>query len=150
LRGPSYARSDGGKGFKMTGSGARHLHLTILAGAFAVCRLAPEAATIPTWAFAGHWFSLTRTDANLSVVCPAQLVPDEVRAERDWCMLRLTGPLPFDMTAVLAAVLAPLAAASIPIFALSTFDTDYVLVKTPDLASATDALRTAGHRIDEA
>ena len=133
----------------MTGTGARHLHLTILAGEFAVCRLSPESATIPTWAFAGHWYSLTRTDDEVSVVCPAQLVPDGVQAERDWCLLRLTGPFPFDMTGILAAVLVPLAAAGIPIFALSTFDTDYVLVKSPDLASATDALRNAGHRIDE-
>ena len=134
----------------MTGTGARHLHLTILAGEFAVCRLSPEAATIPTWAFAGHWYSMTRTDDEVSVVCPAQLVPEGVQAERDWCLLRLTGPFPFDMTGILAAVLDPLAADSIPIFALSTFDTDYVLVKTPDLASATDALRKAGHRVDEA
>lgn len=138
-----------GKGREMTSTGARHLHLTILAGEFAVCRLSPEAATIPTWAFAGHWFSLTRTDAELSVVCPASLVPDEVQAERDWCMLRLTGPFPFDLTGVLAAILAPLAAATIPIFALSTFDTDYVLVKTPDLARAAVALREAGHQVDE-
>lgn len=134
----------------MTGTGTRQLHLTVLAGEYAVCRLSPEAATIPTWAFAGHWYSLTRTDDELSVVCPASLVPDEVQAERDWCMLRLTGPFPFDMTGVLAAVLVPLGAATIPIFALSTFDTDYVLIKTPDLARAVTALRDAGHRVDEA
>lgn len=134
----------------MTGTGTRQLHLTVLAGEYAVCRLSPEAATIPTWAFAGHWYSLTRTDDELSVVCPASLVPDEVQAERDWCMLRLTGPFPFDMTGILAAVLVPLGAATIPIFALSTFDTDYVLIKTPDLARAVTALRDAGHRVDEA
>lgn len=133
----------------MTGTGARHLHLTILAGEFAVCRLSPELATIPTWAFAGHWYSLTRTDDEVSVICPVQLVPDDVRAERDWTVFRLNGPFPLDMTGILTAVLNPLTADGIPIFALSTFDTDYVLVKTPDRAGATDTLRKAGHRVDE-
>ena len=133
----------------MSGTGARRLHLTILAGEFAVCRLSPELVTIPTWAFAGHWYTFTRTDDELSIVCPAPLVPDDVQAERGWCLLRLTGPFPFEMTGVLAAVLAPLATEEIPIFALSTFDTDYVLLKTPDLARAVDALRGAGHLVDE-
>lgn len=133
----------------MTGTDARQLHLTILAGEFAVCRLSPESATIPTWAFAGHWYSLTRTDEEVSVICPVQLVPDDVQAERDWTLFRLNGPFPLDMTGILTAVLNPLSTGGIPIFALSTFDTDYVLCKSPDRASATEALRNAGHRVDE-
>lgn len=133
----------------MSGSEARQRHLTIMAGEFAVCRMSPEMVTIPTWAFAGHWYTLSRTDDELSIACPAALVPDDVQAERDWCLLRLTGPFSFEQTGVLVAVLAPLAAREIPIFAVSTYDTDYVLVKTPDLARATDALREAGHVVEE-
>jgi hypothetical protein len=133
----------------MSGTGARQLHLTIIAGEYAVCRLSPEVAILPTWAFAGHWYTFSRTDDELSIACPAALVPDDVQSERDWCLLRLTGPFPFGMTGVLSSVLVPLAEREIPIFAVSTYDTDYILVKTPDLARAADALREAGHLVDE-
>ena len=133
----------------MSGTGGQQLHLTIMAGEFAVCRLSPELVTIPTWAFAGHWYTFSRTDDELSITCPAALVPNDVQHERDWALLRLTGPIPFTMTGILAAILTPLAARQIPIFAISTFDTDYVLVRTPDLARTIDALREAGHRVDE-
>ena len=129
-------------------SSQHHLKLTTLAGEFAVCRLAPDTAAIPAWATAGPWFAITRTADELSIVCPAAQVPGEVRAETGWRMLRLTGPFPFELTGVLAAVLAPLAGAAIPIFALSTYDTDYVLVKAHDLARAVAALRAAGHLVD--
>lgn len=133
----------------MSGTDGRHLHLTIMPGEFAVCRMSPELVTIPTWAFAGHWYTFSRTDEELSIACPAALVPDNVRAERDWALLRLNGPIPFEMTGILAAILAPLAARGVSIFAISTYDTDYVLVKSADLARAVDALREAGYRIDE-
>jgi hypothetical protein len=126
------------------------LHLTILACEYAVCRLAPDTPAIPAWATVGPWYSIARTADELSIVCPTARVPGEIQAERGWRMLRLTGPFPFDLTGILAAVLAPLAEAALPIFALSTFDTDYVLLKARDLAGAVAALRAAGHRVDEA
>lgn len=133
----------------MSNSSQHHLNLTTLAGEFAVCRLAPDTAALPAWATAGPWYSITRTADELSIVCPAAQVPAGIQAERDWRMLRLTGPFPFELTGILAAVLAPLAEATIPIFALSTYDTDYVLVKAHDLERAVAALRAAGHRMAE-
>jgi hypothetical protein len=132
----------------MDTSSAHRLNLIALDGAFAVCRLAPDTAAIPAWATAGPWYAVTRTADELSIVCPAAQVPGEVRAEHGWRMLRLTGPFPFELTGILAAVLAPLATAAIPIFALSTYDTDYVLVKAHDLGRAVAALRAAGHRVE--
>ena len=84
------------------------------------------------------------TDAELSVVCAEAAVPDGVRAEVGWRALRLRGPVPFEETGVLASLLAPLAAAGVSIFALSTYDTDVVLVKAAALADAARALRAAG------
>ncbi len=124
---------------------ARQLHLTILAGEYAVSRLAPDTPALPAWALVGPWYSITRTADEISIVCPAAAVPDDVTTERGWRMFVLTGPFPFGLTGILAAVLAPLATAAIPIFALSTFDTDYVLVKAGDLERAAATLRAAGH-----
>src|SRR3954453_23760459 len=132
----------------MDTSSQPHLHLTTLAGEYAVCRFAPSTPAIPAWATAGPWYSVTRTADELSIVCPAAQVPGEVQAEAGWRMLRPTGPFPFELTGILAAVLAPLAGAAIPIFALSTYDTDYVLIKANDLARAVATLRAAGHRVD--
>lgn len=116
------------------------LSFSVLPGEFTIVRLAPDDPPPP------HWFSLTRTADELSVVCLAAHTPPDARAEPGWRMLKLHGPFPFHLTGILASVLNPLADARIPIFALSTFDTDYVLVKAPDLDRARDALLTAGHR----
>jgi hypothetical protein len=75
-------------------------------------------------------------------------VPGDVRQERGWRCLKLQGPLPLNMTGVLAAVLEPLAAAQVAIFAIATFDTDYVLVREEQLEQAIAALRKAGHSIE--
>lgn len=117
--------------------------LLLLPQRLAVCRLAPDAA-IPSWA-AGPFFSITRTADELSVVCPEDAVPADVRCESGWRAFQVAGPLDFSLTGILAAIAAPLAAAGVSIFAVSTFDTDYVLVKEANLARAIDALREAGH-----
>ena len=91
-----------------------------------------------------------RTDAELSVVCDEGAVPEGVRAERGWRALRLRGPIPFEETGVLAGLLAPLAEAGVSIFALSTYDTDVVLVKDRQLAAAVGALRAAGMAVENA
>jgi len=73
-------------------------------------------------------------------------VPEGVRVERGWVALKLEGPFPFSMTGVLASFLEPLAEAKIPVFAISTFDTDYVFVKREDLEQAKKTLAAAGHQ----
>jgi hypothetical protein len=92
------------------------------------------------------FFSITRTDDELSIVCAESRVPADIRAERDWVGLKLQGPFPFDMTGVLSSFLQPLAEARIPIFAISTFDTDFVLIKQEPLEPALAALEAAGHQ----
>src|SRR5438552_4165720 len=122
-------------------------HLTLLPGTFAVSRLEPSAA-VPGWATTGSFFSVTRTTDELSVVCDQSVVPDDVHCERDWRCLKLAGPIPFSTVGVLASLVQPLADADISVFAISTFDTDYVLVKEKDLGKATTALHQAGHKVE--
>jgi hypothetical protein len=124
----------------------RKVKLSVLTGRFAVCRLAPEAA-IPEWTQRGAFVSVTRTAEELSVVCDEENVPGDARAERGWRCFKLLGPFAFSETGVLAAITRPLAEAGISLFAVSTFDTDYVLVKAADFEPALNALGTAGHTV---
>jgi hypothetical protein len=123
------------------------LSLSLLPETLAVCRLAPD-AEVPAWAWTGEPASVTRTRDELSIVCRMGAVPPGVRVEGGWRCLKVAGPLDFALTGILAALTAPLAAARIPLFALSTFDTDYLLVKAADLDRAAEALRGAGHRVE--
>jgi uncharacterized protein len=122
------------------------LSLSLLPDTLAVCRLAPAAA-VPAWAWTGEPASVTRTRDELSIVCGADAVPQEVRSEDGWRCLKVDGPLDFALTGILAALTAPLAAAGIALFALSTYDTDYLLVKAEDLDRAIEAVRMAGHHV---
>lgn len=111
--------------------------------ALAVCRLAPE-APLPAWVFhreAAFW-SVTRTPDELSVVCAEDDLPPSVErdVERGWAAFVVEGPLPFGMTGVVSALTAPLAEAAVPVFVVSTYDTDWLLVKRADLARARAAL----------
>jgi hypothetical protein len=126
-------------------------NLTLFAEAdtYAVCRLAPN-FPIPPWAAAGPFVSITRTARELSIVCPERDVPPGVTSERGWRCLRVAGPLEFSLVGVLAAMVDPLADADIPVFAVSTFDTDYLLTRTADFRRAIETLRAAGHTIEGA
>lgn len=125
----------------------RSLALALLDGRFAVARLEPG-APIPEWASAGALSSVTRTRDELSIVCAAASVPGEVKAERDWRCLAVAGPLDFSEVGILAELTAALAEAGISLFALSTYDTDYLLVRAADLEGALAALRARGHAVD--
>ena len=128
------------------------LSLDVLPLRLAICRL-PEAAPIPEWATAGPFFSISRAADVLSVVVPESLVPDGLEGvdrQGGWKALQVAGPLDFALTGILASLTAPLANAGVPIFAISTYDTDYILVQESQLAAAIDALRARGHRISEA
>ena len=91
--------------------------------------------------------SVTRTVGECSVICAASAVPSGVRAERGWRAIRVEGPLAFSLTGVLAALAVPLAEARVSIFAISTFDTDWLLVKAEALDAAVHALRQSGHEV---
>ena len=118
------------------------LRLTVLPGEFSVSRLAAN-EPLPSIE-GGSFLSMTRTDDELSVVAASTDVLAGARTETGWRCLRVEGPLPFEMTGVLADLSAPLAKAEIPIFVVSTYDTDYMLVKAVDLENACSALRDEG------
>jgi hypothetical protein len=124
----------------------QQLTLIVVDSVFAVCRLEPG-APIPVWSTADDFFSITRTADELSVVCRQDAVPEGINCERGWRCLRVAGTIPFSVVGVLASLTAPLAEAGISVFAISTFDTDYLLVKAEDLERAVDALRRRGHTI---
>lgn len=112
---------------------------------FAVCRLEPR-DPIPEWA-RGEPVFVARTAEELSVVCGEDSVPAGVTAERGWRCLRVAGTLAFEEVGVIAALTAPLAAAEISAFVVSSFDTDYLLVRAADLQGAIAALERAGHPV---
>jgi len=118
--------------------------LTTLPDNYAVCRLDADAA-LPPWATASSFFSITRTPDELSIVCLHSSVPQGIRCERDWRCLHLAGQIPFTRVGVLASLVQPLAEEGISVFAISTFDTDYLLVKAADLPRTIDALRQREH-----
>jgi len=122
------------------------LALTVLPGTYAVCRLDANAA-IPAWATDSGFFSITRTMEELSIVCSQACVPEGTPCERDWRCLQLAGPIPFSTVGVLASIIQPLAEAGISVFAISTFDTDYLLVKEVGLQRTIDGLRRHGHSV---
>jgi uncharacterized protein len=114
----------------------------------AIVRLA-AAAPIPDWATKGQFASITRTPDELSIVCPTQNLPlnEDVHSPHRWTCFKLEGPFPFSLTGVLLSFIEPLSSSAIPIFAISTYDTDYVLVQEPDTVRALDALLHAGHKL---
>ena len=122
------------------------LRLTVLPGELSVWRLAAD-APLPSIK-PDRFLSMTRTNDELSIVSSSTDVPAGVPAETGWRCLSVEGPLPFEMTGVLAALSAPLARAEIPIFVVSTYDTDYLLVKAEDLDNACSTLRDQGIVVD--
>lgn len=125
----------------------RHrLAMVVHAELYSICRLAPD-ASIPVWTGGARFLCMTRTAQEFSIVCEEALVPESAQAERGWRLLQVEGTLAFALTGVLASVAAPLAGAEISIFAVSTYDTDYLLVAEKDLRRATQVLEEAGHTI---
>ncbi len=123
------------------------MKLIILDDEFAVARLGPGDA-VPPWADQGAISSVTRTAEELSVVCGAKAVPSEVMAERGWRCVRVAGQLDLSLTGILASILGPLAEARVSIFAIATYDTDYVLVRETSLHAAIECLTAAGHQVE--
>jgi hypothetical protein len=118
------------------------LALEWVPGAFAICRL-PATADVPGWAASGAGQALvniTRTDRELSVLVPQDAVPEGVEAERGWVAMRVAGKLDMRAVGVLARLTGALAEAEIPVFTISTYDTDVLLVKSPDVGRALEAL----------
>jgi hypothetical protein len=109
----------------------------------------PAESLIPAWGLKGPFTSITRTPEELSIVCPAENVPPELKPEVLWTCFQLEGPFPFTATGILASFIGPLAENGVPIFAISTYDTDYVLIREDFAGIALSALQLAGHQLIE-
>lgn len=121
------------------------MELILLPDSLAICRLDKD-AEIPDWAPAGSFYALVRTEDELSIVCPDGHPPPGTKFDSGWRALKVQGPLAFDEIGILAGLTVPLAEAGIPVFVISTFDTDYLLVKEA-LLSKTIRLLSFVHTI---
>lgn len=120
--------------------------LSLLSEKLSVCRLLPSDA-IPTWALSSSLYSITKTEDELSVVCQSHLVPPGITCESGWVVYKVHGPLDFGLTGILSSIAEPLAVAKISIFAVSTYDTDYILVKEVGRDKSLETLKKAGFEL---
>jgi hypothetical protein len=118
------------------------LTMKLLEEKYGVCRLDAGEA-IPAWATLGTFFSVTKTEDELSVVCDEDAIPEGLVCEKDWRILKVLGPLDFSLVGILASISKTLADCGVSIFAISTYDTDYILVKEIDIDRAVESLETA-------
>jgi len=128
---------------------SHRLTISVHPDLYAICRLEPDDA-IPDWAPNTSFYSVTRTPHELSIVCREDRVAAGTRAERGRRLMRIEGTLPFSLTGILAAVTKPLAEASISVFAVATYDTDYLLIPAADLERGIAVLEEAGHTVSHA
>lgn len=127
-------------------SSSRSLELTLLPQQFAIARLAVD-TPIPEWATKGAFFSVSSTEDELSVVTEAVNVPADVKFQAGWRILKVQGPFVLSEIGVLASLASPIAEAGVSLFAISTFDTDYLLISADQLEKASSALERAGHKV---
>jgi len=122
------------------------LTLSVLPDSYAISRLDPD-APVPDWVRDTPFCSLTRTPEELSIVCPDPDVPADTQADRGWRIIQVRGPLDLTQVGVLASLAKPLADAGISVFAVSTYDTDYLLVKGDALERTLVVLSARGHNV---
>ena len=115
-------------------------------GPYAIVRFAAD-SIVPDWAAKGEFTSISRTADELSIVCPVRNLPPDVSSQHRWICLKLEGPFPFSMTGVLLSFIEPLSSRGIPIFAVSTYDTDYILIQEEFMGAAMSILDEAGHEL---
>ena len=107
----------------------RNLTLSLMPDSYAVCRLAPD-SKVPEWAYQGSFFSISKTSDELSIVVDQRFAPAGIKKAENWKGFKIEGPLDFSITGILAALSKTLADNQIPLFSISTFDTDYILVES--------------------
>lgn len=125
-----------------------HVDLSILEAPVSIHRYSCD-SPVPPDVYRSRFLSISRTPDELSIVCDSSILLKSDQTEAGWHVVMVVGPLDFELTGVLAAIIAPLATAKIAIFAVSTFDTDYILVKSVNVASARTVLEEAGFRFVE-
>jgi len=121
------------------------MKLQLLESDLAVIR---RAATdpIPEWVWSSRFYSITRTDEELSIFCEARVVPLNESGNSGWRAMRVVGTLDFSLIGIISSLTMPLAAKQISVFSISTHDTDYLVVREDRLDDAVDVLRRAGHQ----
>jgi hypothetical protein len=124
------------------------LTLTLLEQTFTLHRLEPD-AEIPALALHSPLLAITRTDDETSLVLPDSVEIESDKSDTGWACFKVEGPLEFSLVGILAGIASVLAEAQVSIFALSTFDTDYILVKQKRAQAAKEALRAAGYNVNE-
>ena len=122
------------------------MQLNLLPSILAVVRMDPS-DPIPEWAKGGSFCSITITDTEMSIFCDSQLIPEGVKKVDGWRAFQVAGQLDFELSGIIAKLAVPLSGKQIPIFSISTHDTDYILVSDAQLEDALDVLRRAGHKI---
>jgi hypothetical protein len=124
------------------------LKLKVLSSNYGVCRFDPH-TEVPSWAMQGDFFTVSKSQEELSIVCQASLIPADIKAEKEWRIFKIEGPFSFTQIGILNAVTSVLSENGISLFAVSTFDTDYIMVKCADLDRSIQALRKAEHQVDD-
>ncbi|MCC0658921.1 MULTISPECIES: ACT domain-containing protein [unclassified Clostridioides] len=114
---------------------------------YAVCRLNNN-SEIPTWIDTENFYSITKTDDELSIVCSNNNIPSDIKSEKEWRILKILGPLDFSLIGILSKISGLLADNKISIFAISTYDTDYILIKEKDIKNACKILNCNGYEIE--
>jgi len=120
--------------------------MKLLRGKYGVCRL-DKIDSIPGWAENSDFLSITRALDELSIVVAEESIPNDIRCEKDWRILKIEGQLDFSLIGILASISTILARNRISIFAISTYDTDYILVKNKDIDNAIGVLVNEGYEI---
>lgn len=120
------------------------MNLSHLPGTYSICRLRSD-QEVPEWVTGPGYYSVTRSDSELSILCPSGRVPQDVKQEGGWCGIVVEGPLDFNQIGILASLLQPLAEAQIPVFVVSSYDTDALFLKREFLQRAIETLELAGH-----
>ena len=124
---------------------SKTLSLKLLPDRMAVCRFDPNAAA-PDWLDQSRFYSITRTDQELTIVCAQTLVARGTKSETGWRCIKVEGPLDFSEIGIIFSLTRPLAENGVSVFVISTFETDYFMVKEKDLAKTVDVLTAAGHK----
>jgi hypothetical protein len=124
----------------------RHLQLSLLKDKYGICSL-PNTAPIPDWALKESLISITRTEEELTIVCRQDLIPPQCKCDLNWRCFRIDGTFDLNQTGVISSISSPLANTGISIYCISTYNTDYFLVKEENVEQTISVLSDCGHSI---
>ena len=124
-----------------------NLVFSVLSETFTIHKLSPD-VSIPKEILKSNYYSVSKTENELSVVCSELIKVQSLQSSKGWKCIKVKGPLDFNLTGILASISDILRKTNISIFAISTFDTDYILVRTHDFSSDTTKLRQAGYKLE--